>query len=227
MNKNANFTLQWLILLSRKERQMLLDHALGGFRLSDAFRDLLRTQEINVPEGARVWMDYPLDWIYAAIRLGETDPEGTHSEVIDSPNFAINDEAPQVLVNQNQEDVDLLIAFEDRERLHLIMLEAKGETAWDQVQFTSKANRLNKILVSANRWDKSRVSPAFLLISPRQSKRLKSDGCPSWMLKNGTLQWIELYQPPESARIERFDRTTGTKSKAGAAWRVVIDRRAT
>ena len=49
------------------------------------------------------------------------------------------------LVVGNQEDIDLLIAFEKQAKTHLVLVEAKGGTAWGNDQLRSKASRLQHI----------------------------------------------------------------------------------
>lgn len=51
------------------------------------------------------------------------------------------------MVTPNQENIDLLVAFEDLEITHLRMIEAKAATGWTNKQTLSKADRLREMFV--------------------------------------------------------------------------------
>lgn len=218
-----NHLIEWLKLLSRKERQMLLNDALGGFSLNDSFRARLSECGIDVPPDAHVWMDYPLDWIYVAYELagmspGDFDP----NSVFASPNFGRKD---PVLINANQEDVDLLVAFTtEKGETRLVMIEAKGVTSWGNSQFQSKAHRLKIIFDEAATWHRDDVIPTYAILSPRPTKNLEiQEWFPSWMLtKDGLPQWIPLTPLGRSARIQRWDTSSRASLEAAESWRIVI-----
>src|SRR5690606_21627895 len=93
-----------LVELNSKERFFLVAYALGnpGFQLGDKFReDLSAAIKVPVPEDAFCAMDYHLDWIHAAIE--------SHNMDSDLANVWENHDG---CVEGNQEDVDLLVAFE-------------------------------------------------------------------------------------------------------------------
>src|SRR5690348_8428986 len=95
--------LETLASLNRKERFYLVGWALGNptFRLSDEFRQQLGDQlGVVAPEHAFAAMDYHLDWLYAALAVA--------AHATDSGPYQ-NDGG----VTGTQEDVDLLVAFED------------------------------------------------------------------------------------------------------------------
>ena len=111
--------LEYLESFNRKERFFLVGEALGNpaFRLSSDFRARLGAAfALAIPDDALVAMDYHLDWIYVSLVLDAGDNE---SAVLP------NDER---LVSGNQEDVDLLVAFDDGRTVQLLLLEAKAET---------------------------------------------------------------------------------------------------
>lgn len=145
--------------LNRKERFILLNEALGAntFRLENGFRDrlggLIKTA---VPPDAFVAMDYHLDWIQMAIYLlGNPPPPGVERFI---PKRNLSEQ-----FNENQEDVDLLVAFPGDATTHLVMIEAKAETGWDRGQLRSKATRLRRIF-DRRRSGVGLTTPHFVLM---------------------------------------------------------------
>src|SRR5687767_8811818 len=131
--------IEFLKAFNRKERFFLVGHALGnpGFLLSEDFRQDLETAlRVRVPQDAFVAMDYHLTWIYAAVVLGSQGFDASSPKAIPA-----QDNASGTIV-RNQEDVDLLAAFEDAGTTHIVILEAKGVTGWTNSQMASKARRL-------------------------------------------------------------------------------------
>ena len=210
--------LQLLERFNRKERFFLLGLALGNarFQLSGEFRSATSqalkqcpgwgTRE--VPRDALCWMDYHMDWIWAALELHGAAPTktGFPSPVWPrDPKRKIRPGEPEVLnVNANQEDVDLLVAFEDRDGTHLIFIEAKGETNWSIPQMESKGRRLARIFGHADHPEaKEGVRPYMLLASPTQSSQLNKAQVPGWMKPNGKFAWMPLRIPPDRLEIVR------------------------
>ena len=180
--------------LNRKERFILLREALGQdtFTLDSAFRaSLKRSCGVDVPPGAFVAMDYHLDWIQMALYMAE-NPEA---------------EAPlpdpdQELFKANQQDVDLLVAFEGRSTTHIVLIEAKADTGWNNKQLCLKADRLCLIFGrDGTRYDFA--TPHFLLASPKESKRLHSDEWPPWMAPDRVAKWVKLPLPQGLMKVTR------------------------
>ncbi len=173
--------------LNRKERFFLLGMALGNpkFRLETKFRtDLDWEFKLTVPEDAFVAMDYHLNWIYAACVLTFEQPaQNRIYKNVDK------------VVDGTQEDVDLLVSYEDPSGMcHLIMLEAKGVTAFSNRQFKHKVERLKQIFRDdGKRWPQ--VRPYFGLISPKRSTDLNYDICPSWFKVDGKVPWFKMNIP--------------------------------
>ena len=136
MGRAVDEFITYLTRFNRKERFFLVGWALGNreFRLAPASRrEISSLLSLDVPRDAFVAMDYHLDWIYGSAFLSATDDaEGIHSN-------------RDGLVSGSQEDMDLVVAFSAGETAHLIMVEAKGVTAWTNKQATSKARRLEAI----------------------------------------------------------------------------------
>ena len=191
---------------NRKERFFLIAHALGlhsgsgepAFSLSDSFREKLN-KKIDVaippdPENVFVAMDYHLDWLQAALILAHTNQDANSK-------FSNAGE----VIEGTQEDVDLLVAFQDSEKSHLILVEAKAYSGWTNKQLSSKATRLRKIFGDdGKKWPG--VQPYFYTIGPEKSEALDPKPLPGWMLNaDGKLQWLRLPLPMERRVVVRSD----------------------
>ena len=199
--------------LNRKERFFLIGKALGNptFQLSPGFRAELSTSfSIQVPKEAFVAMDYHLDWIHASLVLLERPgDEGVYSN-------------SELIVSGNQEDIDLLVAFDAGSTSHLVLLEAKAETGWTNKQMDSTADRFRRIFGErGQRYPE--VTPHFALMSPRPPRELKTHVWPSWMTRNGNPEWIELKVPPGRRRLKRCD-ASGKPSATAGVFRVLTAR---
>lgn len=110
-------------------------------------------------------MDYHLDWLHAALWCAkhEWDPKlgaefTPKQRCIESPQTAVDPDRLQQDVMGNQEDVDLLLVIEDGDTTHLVLVEAKGVSSFDESQLRSKLKRLELIL-------RKDVVPSGLLVS--------------------------------------------------------------
>ncbi|MGE3913960.1 MAG: hypothetical protein AB7K36_31740 [Chloroflexota bacterium] len=206
--------LDYLRRFNRKERFFLVGQALGNqnFRLSDQFcHDVGTELLIDVPPDAFVAMDYHLDWLYASLHLSA-----------DGGNYGphLND---RKMVRAQQEDIDLLIAYQAGDQFHIVLVEAKGESAWSNQQMISKAGRFGDIFGAAGSAFES-VVPHFLAMSPRRP-HLRTDTWPTWMLRDGTIPWLRLDMGDGLLKISRW--TPGPGDGAGKAdrngthWKVI------
>ena len=202
--------LEVLESFNRKERFFLVKHALGSFQLSDDFRaELKRKIGVEIPQCAFAAMDYHLDWLVAALYVNE---RGDDKRVFCNPQ--------QRIVEGNQEDIDLLVAFKDGEKHHLVLVEAKGVGSWDNKQMLSKANRLGEIFGAEGKCFAG-VEPHFILVSPNLPQKLKTLEWPGWMSKNCVSNiWIELEFPEGRFRVTRCD-ADGSSSKTGSHFTVI------
>ncbi len=169
---------------NRKERFILLTEALGTHVLGEGFRTRLgKAIGVTVPADAYVAMDYHLDWLQMALYLAGT---------AQPPARIRNDR----LVTGNQEDVDLLVAFDGESTTHLALVEAKVETGWTNSQLRSKAGRLSRIF-DEGRPGAHLATPHYLLMSPDPpSVAVGTAGWPDWM---------ELTRPPDLRKVTRCD----------------------
>jgi len=152
-----------------------------------------------------VAMDYHLDWLFASIQLSFDSTKRI---------FPIEDDC----ISANQQDVDLLVAFERENETHIVLLEAKALTGWSNEQLNSKAKRLSKIFgKDGKRWQN--IVPHFILISPNISKGLSSREWPEWMAPNGLIKWITLPGTEKKESVYRCDEK-GKSSKDGRYWTI-------
>ena len=184
----------FLNVFNSKERFFLVRQALGRFQLdSDYQKKLGKAIDLTIPDGAFAAMDYHLDWLVAALHAHE---RGSADGTFDNR---------QGLVEGNQEDIDLLVAFEDDGRYHLVLVETKAVTGWTNKQMNSKADRLRQIFGSAG--DRYReVEPHFCLLSPRRPQKLSATEWPTWMSKSdGTPFWFKLNVDGGRKMVSRCD----------------------
>ncbi len=199
---------------NRKERFFLVGWALGNrkFRLSAAFkRRLSSALNLDVPAESLVAMDYHLDWIYASAFLAAAGDSNTA--------YANKDG----LVTGNQEDIDLVVAYESGDGDHIIMVEAKGVTGWTNKQATSKAARLEAIFGhGGDNWPG--IQPHFLLASPNESQGLDCSRWPGWMKQDdGRPYWMRMEMPKGLLKVTKCHET-GKVSREGRYWKVVGSR---
>lgn len=193
-----------------KERFWLIAGASGHPGLSDHFRDDLgKAVDVAVPSDAWWAMDFHLDWLEAAF-LSLNTPIGT---VFGEPEPGRN-------LNRNQQDVDMVIAWDVDHVTHLVFIEAKGVTSWGNDQYKAKLNRLMGLLgVDGNGYPE--VDPSFVLASPSRPQKLVSSAAPSWAVDEaGQPKWIRLDVPSNLRRPERCD-ADGQPLETGNFWRVV------
>ncbi len=192
---------------NRKERFFLVGSALGNprFQLSSKFRwGLDAAFGILTPCDTFVAMDYHLDWIYASLFLLAL-PEKDHNKIHLNTAYG---------VLGNQQDIDLLVAFEKEGITNLLLVEAKATPAWttsDKEQTQAKAKRLSCIF-DRYRAKYPRVKPYFGLTSPCRPD-IEFHEWPAWMTKDGQPIWFPLTMPPGRRKITRCDSKASAKGK--------------
>ena len=199
---------------NRKEQFILLREALGGrtFSLEAGFRERLGTLiGVRVPTDAFVAMDYHLDWLQMALFLARTP---TPPQFI--PKGDVLSEGQEDL-NANQMDIDLLVAFDTEAKTHLVLLEAKMETGWSNLQMRRKAKRLRQIFGDHPHSDVAR--PHFVLLSRTRPQRLEAGKWPAWMKRDGKPVWMELPRPDGLCKVTRCGED-GAPSQGGGFLRV-------
>lgn len=201
-------TIDYLRILNRKERFHLLLGVLGKttFCLADHFRTELESclsdslnGALSIPSHAFAAMDFHLDWIAMALHLATKGPQSARRS-----RFPVDRISNDGLFLGTQQDVDLLVAFRNGRTVHLVMIEAKGDTGWRNDQLNAKAERLGQIF--SDEYPRAEpIAPHFVLMSPARPKFLTKKGWPSWMMRNGEPLWLPLPLPDDLVKVTRYD----------------------
>ena len=192
---------------NRKERFFLVAQALGKpeFELSPVFRwKLGKTVDVTIPRPpAKVFvaMDYHLDWVAASLAKWNAETPGGDAKRV----FCNPGEGQEKLVHGNQEDIDLLVAFNSGGKYRLIFVEAKaydsdGYAGYTNKQLKSKAARLKRIF-GDNGEEYDCVTPHFLLMSHKPPTNQLKVSWPQWVLQGKEMPaHLQISLPPETTR---------------------------
>ena len=176
--------IKYLRQFNRKERFILLSKVCGTFRIDPSFaRCLEKCLKLPraIPCDAFVAMDYHLDWLQMALYF---DKKGLPDNALCNKK-----KSGSRLFEANQQDIDTLIAFCHDGSTHLILIEAKADTAWDWKQLESKSERIKQIFGKKGT-NYSSVCPWFVLMSPKEPSDWKDkDWLPQWMRRG---VWLKL-----------------------------------
>ena len=198
--------IELLSCFNAKERFFLIGFALDNrqFTLGDDFRSQLSMAVgLEVPRNAFVAMDYHLDWLCAALYCNKLGSDSV-----------LNDRDENEIKGQ-QEDVDFLVAFENNQITHVILIEAKGFMNWSKNQMKSKASRLKTLFgADGKRWP--HVVPHFVVTSPKKPPALDVKDWPDWC-KPSCPVYLELKIPSERYAVSRCDEN-GKNHKLGKKW---------
>jgi hypothetical protein len=179
--------------LNRKERYFVIAHATGARNLvigHELQRQLGEVTGVEAPANARLFVDYHLDWLVASLRLAFDQPARL--------SFRNTGQA----VKGNQEDIDLLVAFEERAVTHLAMIEARASARWSMDQLRAKVKRLNSIFgIVGDRFPLAK--PHFLLLSPVRPPAQVMKALPKWDRDSARPQWMPLSYPKERLIVEK------------------------
>lgn len=200
---------------NRKERFHLIGEFLGDASHAPApeFRAKLgKALELSLPADPWWAMDYHLDWITAALHLAR---DNARNKVYRNT---------ERVIQANQEDVDLLLAYDDGDVSHLVLVEAKGVTGWTNKQMASKMKRLEQIFgPDGQAW--TGVVPHLALMSPRRPVGLNEQAWPQWAAPGEKAAWIKLPIPAELSVPEKLNKVTrcdpqGHPDIAGQFWTI-------
>lgn len=219
-----------LSAFNRKERFFVFRHASGSddsealhapsIGLSPRMRSQLSAAVgSEIPSGAFVATDYHLNWLYAALQwhAGTTTP-GTTEPYPRRTTAA--DEAGVISpahIDGTQEDIDLLVAWVDKNGSHVLAVEAKAYGAWGNTQWRSKLARLAAIKSAA-----ADIDLRFVLASPNEPRKLATQGLPAWAKSTQsppTPNWTRLPAPGLRVKTTRCTED-GTPSADGDRWRI-------
>ncbi len=126
-------------------------------------------------------MDYHLDWLFAALWMSTNRPDwkpgvGKPPRVPMAQHESVNgiddlytDFRP---VTGSQEDIDLLVVYDDGTKLSMILIEAKGSASFNKVQLARKLIRLDRILAEPGiaRIADMPLESRLILAAPNQPK---------------------------------------------------------
>lgn len=163
------------------------DYSTASTCLSSEFHELLRKHAVEMGLGASAkcvfaGMDYHLDWLFAAFWIARESPNWTSKDPIPDP--VRMDPVPAPVrggtgytgngakalytdfhpISGSQEDIDLLVVYDDGNKLAVLFIEAKGSAAFDRVQLARKLIRLDRILVESGMTSQDDRSLEFRLI---------------------------------------------------------------
>ncbi|MCY4152450.1 MAG: hypothetical protein OXE94_09485 [Aestuariivita sp.] len=140
-----------------------------------------------------------MDWIRLALHLAERPELGFGNEKCIKNPFCD--------YNKNQRDVDLLVAFPadcDSQVTHLVMIEAKAYSSWENDQLKAKAETL-KCIFGKDGKRRNKVLPYFVLMSDKEPERVNVDCWPEWMTENKKKPiWLK-YKLPRRKQAVRCD----------------------
>lgn len=186
---------------NRKERFILFEQATAGtgrVTLHDGYGAQLGAAiGQSIPAGHLLMVDYHLNWLYAALELhagnwSTAQPGVRAAEAVPAVNVPDGD--LRHALERNQEDIDLLVVWEEDKTTHVALVEAKAHTGWTNKQMRSKAARLQAIFGDGGTRYRD-VTPHFALTSFAASKKLTTTGWPEWMLTEGGVAHVELMKP--------------------------------
>lgn len=204
---------------NRKERNLLLRAALGHktdkpLQLDADFCALssAKLNIANIPSNAWWATDYHISWLAGALAMYFNDTAALTQGRL---NLTARD---RNLVEGNQEDIDLVIAFGQ----DLVLVEAKAFGAWSNAQIDSKLDRLNLLLDYYNliKLPETSIRFHFVLISPRRPEKLTAKS-PPWSTYGPELAWVRL--DVEATAVSEVTRchADGTIGRDGSHWRIL------
>lgn len=158
-------------------------------------------------------MDYHLNWVVGALKKFTSEAS---TEV-----YCNKKSENRHLVEKNQQDIDLLVAFRSEEGVyHLIFLEAKMYSGWDKEQMRSKAERICLIHEELVK-NQEQVDLHFCLVSGRDSNRPSTDGWPKKLLDNGEFRFLKLKLPSKRLNTTLWDAQRCKRSQDGEHFKVM------
>lgn len=109
-------------------------------------------------------MDYHLDWLHVAL-LAACEGIGLNRELERDllADKSCTDPKLQAVIGI-QEDVDLLAVFSDDQTVDLLLIEAKGDAAFNRVQLARKLVRINRILMTSGANARGCLRPKLVLM---------------------------------------------------------------
>ncbi len=207
LNAKERYWLLWNAVGNEDDQDdALIPHitTLGRFELSKKFTEQLeKTLNISIPRNSFWAMDYHLDWLLMVKKSSD-------DALVSAEGYS-----------GSQQDIDLLIAFQGGKTVHMILLEAKGITPWNNRQLELKTERLKGFFGDEeNLWPE--ITPHFVLASPKKPMRINSKEWPKWAKGHDNQPlWIELMMPKNLNKATRC-KADGTTSKLGESVKLTL-----
>ncbi len=196
-----------LHLLNCSELHHLTRAALDSphFTLTEGFRSTLsREFGVEVPEDAFAGIGYRIDWLHGALKM-TFEPAADHVY-----------EGRGELLQATQETIDLLVAWDEPESAHVVMLQTRGSTQAANRQFRNCMKHIGGVFgPEGDRWPG--VQPHIGLASLREPPRISAKDVPVWALRDGLPIWIRVGTRDPLCAITRCD-DVGTPAATGEYW---------
>lgn len=213
MENNASGLIDLIERFNRKERHILWEQATGsGSRvaLSSSYRQKLSDAiGVHVPDKHLVAVDLHLNWLYAALLAHSGKALETAHPI---PPAEEGDPDQRRAYEHNQEDIDMLVAFEADATTYVVLIEAKGFTAWSNKQMRSKIRRLDRIVKDAVPPDDVDIRLVLTSFNPPVNLDVP------WGRWSGpgreTPPFISLAKPQDRLLVEECD-SQGTRKQSG------------
>lgn len=176
-----------------------------AFILGPDFRlELSRVFGVDVPEDAFGGVHYHIDWLQAGLKM-TFEPSADHVY-----------EYPGELLEGSQETIDLLVAWDEPEAAHVIILETRGPTQANIRQFRNRMKRLAAVFgPHGDRWPG--VQPRIGIAAVKEPPRTVARDLPPWALRDGLPVWIPVGTRGQLYAITRCD-DVGTPTTSGTYW---------
>lgn len=154
---DSNNLVELLKLFNRKERYWCIQNLIEDPNTLN--KELL--EECGIPNGAKpeeiYWaMDYHINWIYAVLYLIKNGYSAKTAKQLEKK---IDDETINSHIENNQEDFDILLAYQNK----LILIEAKFDSNFDKKQYKNKM----KHYTNFQKYINNKLDIKFILYSPK------------------------------------------------------------
>jgi hypothetical protein len=196
--------------LHRDERSFLNVFVTGvPLALGESFRAEVQSKlGIELPEDVFIAFDYQISGIYAAAAMLEQPP------IVHASGGGIE--------RGNQEQIDLLLAWEAGEAVELLIIEAEGISGWSGKRLLSRALWLGEVFgYDSGSANIPYLRPHFAIASPaRPPADLPTLEWPAWAVDEvGAPAWLKLPVPDDLLRVVKTDRG-GRPLATGGHWLV-------
>jgi hypothetical protein len=167
---------------------------------------------LDVPARAFAVVDFHLSWLHAALAWWRAEAWPGQVDAWPETSAGVG----PAVVYGGQEDIDLLVTWQDENHLHIIAVEAKAYGAWSNSQFASKVARLGAI---RSQCIDTEVDLRLVLTSRRRPEKLTLPTEPWTLDSTGEISWLPLAAPGLRLATMRCD-GDARPSANGTEWRL-------